>query len=363
MVTNTEEEIDYHWLRRVTDEYNPHVVQSDNPVADFKFKRPEWGLCATAYSRAFLVLNEEQTLTFQEPSMDGISDNELVSISQYSRPDTYVHATNYTPKQYERILGITPSGIADLRTDFPDLFEKPKYLTFVEEEDPGDTIEDIVNQINDSGDDPDQYVLYPINDHDGRTVGEAFFEYMAALHYISQGYIATNFGSRNVRGAADMYAWRLPELATKFGGRFPLEFLLAPDKTGISALDTELRSVAIEAEPTSTRTRSGGSSGIGQVKEQGYHRPYNAGMAVGPSDESRAEGGVGMMAFSSDGQKIVEQPEQYSTMNETAKRGFTEYMKYILLDSKYEQLQSEANSFTEYTETLLKMTLQDVLSE
>jgi hypothetical protein len=86
-------------------------------------------------------------------------------------------------------------------------------------------------------------------------------------------------------------------------------------------------------------------------------------MAVGPSDESRAGGGVGMMAFSSDGQKIVEQPEQYSTMNETAKRGFTEYMKYILLDSKYEQLQSEANSFTEYTETLLKMTLQDVLSE
>lgn len=192
-------------------------------------------------------------------------------------------------------------------------------------------------------------------------VGESFYEYLVALHFIEKGFVPTGYGARNVRGAPDLFAYRVPEIATTYGGRFALEFLLAPEREGIPTDDTSSRSFAIEAEPTSQRTRSKGGSGVGQIQEQGYHRPFSGGISTGPSDRSYTEGQIGMVVFGSDATKTVRYPESLGETAGKAMYGFKEYLKFLLLESQYEDLQRSADSFASYIDRVSEMDLKEML--
>ena len=65
MVTNTEEEIDRDWVLKVLKEHNPHVEAIDDSIADFRFKGPEWALCAPAYARGVIPLGDEGLVQFR----------------------------------------------------------------------------------------------------------------------------------------------------------------------------------------------------------------------------------------------------------------------------------------------------------
>jgi len=127
------------------------------------------------------------------------------------------------------------------------------------------------------------------------------------------------------------------------------------------AEDTSSRSFAIEAEPTSQRTRSKGSSGVGQIQEQRYHRPFSGGISTGPSDRSYTEGQIGMVVFGSDAEKTVKYPERLGETAEKAMYGFKEYVKFLILESQYEDLQRSADSFSAYVDRVSEMDLEQLL--
>jgi hypothetical protein len=363
MATNVEDTIDMEWIRTVMDRHNPHVESTTDTVADFRFKRPEWAICATTYSSAYIPLDADRYIRFQEPSFLGISNMAPFTLTEREEPSTFRRPPlGYMPDTFDRVFSPSPMGVVQLRESFPDFFERDKQLVLLPgENQSAEGVEDIIQQINDQGYEPQDYVFLPVMHGGSQPVGESFYEYMVALHFIEEGFVPTTYGARNVRGVPDLFVYRVPEIATTYGGRFALEFLLAPDREGISTDNTTSRSFAIEAEPTSQRTRSKGDSGVGQIQGQGYHRPFSGGISTGPSDRSYAEGRIGMVVFGSDAEKAVADPESLGETADKAMYGFKEYLKFILLQSRYGDLQESADTYSAYIDRVSEIDLAEIL--
>jgi len=202
-------------------------------------------------------------------------------------------------------------GLDQLRENFPDFFSRDKQLVFLPGEDQSaEGVESVIQDIRDQGRKPQDYVFLPVMHGGSQPVGESFYEYLVALHFIEESFVSIGYGGRNARGVPDLFVYRAPEIATAYGGRFALEFLLALEKDGIPAEDITGQSFAVEAEPTSQRTRSKRGSDVGQIQEQGYHRPFSGGISTGPSDRSYTEGRIGMVVFGSDAVRTVRYPER-----------------------------------------------------
>lgn len=363
MATSVEDTIDIDWIRTVMERHNPHVEPTTDAVADFRFKRPSWAICATAYSSAYIPLDIDRYIQFREPSFLGISNMAPFTLTEREEPSTFQQRPRqYMPDTFDRVFSPPSSGVAQLRESFPDFFENDKQLVLL----PGDDqsaegVRELIQDIYRQGGEPQDYVFLPVMHGGSQPVGESFYEYLIALHFIEEGFISTGHGARNVRGAPDLFAYRVPELAAKYGGQFALEFLLAPDSVGIPAHESSSQSFAIEAEPTSQRTRSKGNSGVGQIKEQGYHRPFGGGISTGPSDRAYTEGRIGMVVFGSDAEKTIEYPENVGETAEKAMYGFKEYIKFLLLESQYRNLQTSADSFSDYINRVSEIDLEEIL--
>lgn len=265
------------------------------------------------------------------------------------------------PDTFDRVFSPSSLGVDQLRDSFPDFFGNEKQFVFFPDDDQSTEVRDLIQDIHDQGGETQDYVVLPVMHGGSQPVGESFYEYLVALHFIEEGFVPTKHGARNVRGRPDLFAYRVPELATEYGGRFALEFLLAPDSDGIQPHDSSSRSFAIEAEPTSQRTRSQGGSGVGQIKEKGYHKPFSGGISTGPSDRAYAVERIGMVVFGSDAEKTVDHPESLGETAEKSMCGFKEYLKFLLLESRYGNLQTSADSFSAYIDQVPQVDLKGML--
>jgi hypothetical protein len=68
-----------------------------------------------------------------------------------------------------------------------------------------------------------------------------------------------------------------------------------------------------------------------------------------------------MIVFGSDAEKTVKYPERLGETAEKAMYGFKEYVKFLILESQYEDLQRSADSFSAYVDRVSEMDLEQLL--
>jgi hypothetical protein len=68
-----------------------------------------------------------------------------------------------------------------------------------------------------------------------------------------------------------------------------------------------------------------------------------------------------MVVFGSDTMKTTRYPESLGETAEKAMYGFKEYVKFLILESQYEDLQRSADSFSAYVDRVSEMDLEQLL--
>lgn len=363
MATDFADQVDLEWAIQLFTDYNPHVERVHEDIAQFRFHKPEWAITATAYSSGYIPVDGDRLLKFREPRLQGIGDTTVVRDSSRSGPETNRHpSVGYLPDSYERVFSATPYGLGELVDTFPEFFDSEKKLVLLEgDETSASHVAALVDEIEHQGKKPTDFVFLPVLDGSTGGFGELFYEYLTGLFFAEKGYIATTYGSRNQRGTADIFAYRIPELA-EYGGGFALDLLLDPQGGHFSG-GGKPRAFTVEVEPTPSRTLTRGSSGIGQIQDQQYFRGFSGALSAGPGSDPTKEGLTGTLLFGRDGQRRLTYPETLQDPDEQTLYGFKEYAKFLLLEREYDSVATQASSLPEYLASLRDRSLEDVVAE
>lgn len=353
--------VDYDWVVEVLEEHNPHVESAGGKFAEFTFKHPIYAIAATVYSSAYIPLSEDSYVSFREPSFEGTSDVSPFRLKT-RKPETRTRPRGaYSPNSYDRIISPVSFGGSMLQSNFQDFFREDKKLMLLPGGLGGERSQEKLEQIPDEELRRMNYVFLPVLEGEGAgKLGESFFEYLTALHFIEKGYITTFYGGMHQHGFADLFAYRIPEIAQEYGGGFAVELLFDFDGGGFGSEVSEM-SYTVEVEPTDQRVLSTGSSGIGQVKNQKYYRGFSGGFSAGPASSTRSEPRVGTIVYNENCRKLCEEPKETHETDEKVLRGFREYAKFLLLDGEYERLASERESLFSYINSLRENDLEELL--
>jgi hypothetical protein len=69
-----------------------------------------------------------------------------------------------------------------------------------------------------------------------------------------------------------------------------------------------------------------------------------------------------MVVFGSNAEKTVAYPESLGETADKAMYGFKEYLKFLLLESRYGDLQESADTFSAYIDRVSEIDLEEILN-